>query len=162
MNFEDIIRHFFEIGLKQSAFEKRCGLAGGKISEIYRGRILITDALINQLINGMQEIIVEIEDTIEQLEELRGNNNNNYLVYEFTFPDGKKYYGRTYNTNSRWQNGKGYRTQKVGKAIEECGWENVQKRIIAENLTKENAQMIEHSLIKGTGSDIPQLGYNIF
>lgn len=68
---------------------------------------------------------------------------NNYLVYEFTFPNGKKYYGRTYNTNARWQNGKAYRTQKVGKAIEEFGWENIEKKIIAENLTKENAQMLE-------------------
>ena len=162
MNFENILKHFFDIGFKQNVFEKRCGLSNGKISEIYRGRVLLSDALITQMVVCMQEIIIEIEDTIEQLEESRENVDNNYLVYEFTFPDGEKYYGRTYNTDARWKNGRGYKTQKVGKAIEECGWENVQKKIIAENLTKENAQMIEHSLIKATGSDIPGFGYNIY
>lgn len=160
MNFEDILKQFFNIGFKQGALEKRCHLATGKITEIYRGRTLLTDTLINQLIEGMQEIISETEDIIEQLNELREHAENNYLVYEFTFPNGKKYYGRTYNTNARWQNGKAYRTQKVGKAIEEFGWENIEKKIIAENLTKENAQMLEKALIKAVGSDIDLLGYN--
>ena len=66
------------------------------------------------------------------------------------------------NPEVRWENGKGYKTQLVGKAIEEFGWDNVEKRIIAENLQKENAKLIERTLIKATGSDMPGFGYNGF
>ena len=38
----------------------------------------------------------------------------------------------------------------------------MEKRIIAENLTKQNATLIERTLIKGTGSDMPGFGYNVY
>ena len=160
MEYVEILKDFFNIGFKQSSFEKRCGFVSGKTSEVLRGRTLINEKLIDETIMGIRDIQQELDVIIDRLIDSKENSENNYLVYELSFPDGKKYYGRTYNTDARWQRGYGYKTQKVGKAIEEVGWENVQKRIIAENLTKENAQIIEHSLIKGTQSDVDLLGYN--
>ena len=161
MEYTEIMKDFFDIGFKQGAFEKLARFTNGKTSEIFRGRTAITKELIQQTLEGLIIIQEKIAEIITQLEELQLNDNpQTYIVYELTFPDGKKYYGRTYNLDARWQNGYGYKTQKVGKAIQQYGWENVQKRIIAENLTKKNAEMIEHSLIKGTGSDVELLGYN--
>lgn len=162
MEYAEVLKKLTGMGLKQGAIEKYCHMTGGKTTEILRGRTLITDKLIGQTIEGLESFIEELRDIINELHEMTGKQNNSYLVYEFTFPNGKKYYGHTYNTDARWQNGCGYKTQKVGKAIEEFGWENVQKRIIAENLPQENAMMIEHSLIKGTGSDLDLIGYNAF
>ena len=87
---------------------------------------------------------------------------NHYCVYEFIFPNGKRYYGRTVNIKSRWGcKGNNYSNQFVGQAIQKYGWENIQKNIIASNLTYENAAIIEHGLIKGFQTDIPSLGYNV-
>jgi len=161
MDYIEIMKQFFSIGFKQGYLEKLLRFPSGKFSEIFRGRITISKDLIQQTINGLYEVKNNIDDTISQLEDLLNKEEPQiYIVYEFTFPNGKKYYGRTYNVEARWQGGRGYKTQKVGKAIEEFGWENVEKRIIAENLTKENAEKIEHSLIKGTQSDVDLLGYN--
>ena len=161
MDYIEIMKKFFELGFKQGQFEKIAKFSTGKTSEIFRGRINITNELIQQTIEALNLIVSSINNTTKQLEDLIAKENlQNYIVYELTFPNGKKYYGRTYNLEARWQGGRGYKTQKVGKAIEEFGWENVEKRIIAENLTKENAEKIEHSLIKGTNSDLELLGYN--
>lgn len=161
MDYIEIMKNFFEVGFKQGYLEKIMGTSKGKFSEIFRGRVTISKTLIQQTLEALYIARDNITETINRLEELNMNDElQTYIVYEFTFPDGKKYYGRTYNVEARWQGGRGYKTQKVGKAIEKFGWENVEKRIIAENLTKENAEMIEHSLIKGTNSDLELLGYN--
>ena len=161
MDYIEIMKNFFEVGFKQGYLEKIMGTSKGKFSEIFRGRVTISKTLIQQTLEALYIARDNITETINRLEELNMNDElQTYVVYEFTFPDGKKYYGRTYNVEARWQGGRGYKTQKVGKAIEKFGWENVEKRIIAENLTKENAEMIERSLIKGTNSDLELLGYN--
>ena len=155
MDYIEIMKNFFEVGFKQGYLEKIMGTSKGKFSEIFRGRVTISKTLIQQTLEALYIARDNITETINRLEELNMNNElQTYVVYEFTFPDGKKYYGRTYNVEARWQGGRGYKTQKVGKAIEKFGWENVEKRIIAKNLTKENAEMIERSLIKGTNSDL--------
>lgn len=162
MEYSELLRKLTKMGLKQGAIEKYCNMINGKTTEILRGRTLITDDLIQQTIGGLESLTEDLQKAISELQNMIGKQNNSYLVYEFTFPNGKKYYGHTYNADARWQNGSGYKTQKVGKAIEEFGWDNVQKRIIAENLPLENAMMIERSLIKGTGSDLDFIGYNVY
>lgn len=161
MDYIEVMKQFFEVGFKQGYLEKIMGVSKGKFSEIFRGRSTISKTLVQQTLEALYIVRDNVTGTINKLEELNMSNElQTYIVYEFTFPNGKKYYGRTYNLEARWQGGRGYKTQKVGKAIEEFGWENVEKRIIAENLTKENAEKIEHSLIKGTNSDLELLGYN--
>ena len=53
-------------------------------------------------------------------------------VYKLTFPNGKAYIGSSVNIKVRWANGKGYDFDNapVGKAIQEYGWENVNKEIL--------------------------------
>lgn len=162
MDIDDLMNKFKEIGIVKGTLEKRCGFYGGKLTELASGRLAVREEVLEDIANSLDEMAEETALLAEEVREMSKQHVGRYCVYEFTFPNGKKYYGMTINTIGRWQDGRGYRTQLVGKAIEEFGWENVQKKIIAENLTKENAQMIEHSLIKATGSDIPGFGYNVY
>ena len=163
MDYIEIMKNFFEVGFKQGYLEKIMGTSKGKFSEIFRGRVTISKTLIQQTLEALYIARDNITETINRLEELNMNNElQTYVVYEFTFPDGKKYYGSTVDTGVRWKGGTGYKTQEVGKAIEKYGWDNVEKKIIAENLTKQNASLIERTLIKATGADIPGIGYNVY
>ena len=162
MTFEDIMDKIKEIGIVKGSLEKRCGFYSGKLSELTSGRLTLKEEIIDDIANGLEEMSEEIALLAEEVREMDKRGIGQYCVYEFTFPDGKKYYGMTINTAGRWQDGRGYKTQPVGKAIEKFGWENVEKRIIAENLAKANAALIERTLIKATGSDMPGFGYNVF
>ena len=162
MVLEDLMERIKELGIVKGSLEKRCGFYSGKLTELSRGRMALKDEIVESIANGLEELSEEIALLAEEVREMDKRGIGQYCVYEFTFPDGKKYYGRTINTVGRWQNGHGYKTQFVGKVIEKFGWENVEKKIIAENLTKQNAELIERTLIKGTGSDIPGIGYNVY
>lgn len=162
MNIGELSDRIQKLGLKKGALEKRCGLVAGKLTEITKGRTIVTDNIIEKLAIAIEELSEELSLFAEEIREMSPKDIGQYCVYELSFPDGKKYYGMTVNTQMRWNNGTGYRNQAVGKVIEEFGWEKVEKRIIAENLTKQNAELIERTLIKGTGSDIPGIGYNIY
>lgn len=77
--------------------------------------------------------------------------NKKYIVYVHIFPNGKKYFGITSKKpNQRWENGSGY--SKEGQpviyyAIKKYGWENIEHKILYQDLTKEEAQQIEVDLI---------------
>lgn len=63
--------------------------------------------------------------------------------------NGKVYIGQTsFNVERRWRNGKGYKTGVFRKAIDKYGWDNFEHVIIKEGLTKEEANLLEISLIK--------------
>lgn len=87
---------------------------------------------------------------------------DNYKVYVHIFPNGKKYVGMTCQepTSKRWEGGRGYRgCPKVHQAIQRYGWENVEHLIIADHLTKDEAEALEIALIKKYNSI--KNGYNI-
>lgn len=96
--------------------------------------------------------------------------NGNYCVYIHTSPSGKKYVGQTKKKpKERWANGKGYLSKnKNGKykqpafanAILKYGWDNFEHEIIAINLTKEEADVLERALIKNLGTMDYKYGYN--
>ena len=88
---------------------------------------------------------------------------NNYKVYIHIFPNNKVYIGITRNrTDIRWANGKGYKSQKVmSNAINKYGWENIEHKVLYENLTKEEAEQKEIELIAYYKSNQRQYGYNI-
>ena len=86
-----------------------------------------------------------------------------YSVYLHTFPNGKRYVGVTrQNPLNRWNNGYGYRNQKlIFRAILKYGWDNIKHEVLFSNLSKKEAEEKEIELIALYKSDNPQYGYNI-
>lgn len=162
MTFQELIDRIVALGFTKGSIEKRCGFYSGKLTELYKGRQAVTAEHTGLIIKALEQIIEDITLLIDDTNDLDAFNIAQFSVYEFTFPNGKKYYGSSINPESRWKHGEGYNTQPVGKAIKEFGWENVEKRIIAENLTKQNAYLVEHTLIKANNTDMPNFGYNIY
>ena len=86
-----------------------------------------------------------------------------WTVYMHKFPNNKVYIGVTGKSlYERFRkDGKGYKNQMVYRAIEKYGWDNIQHIIIAENLSKEQAEKMEIYLISVYKSTDPSYGYNI-
>ena len=59
-----------------------------------------------------------------------GRWHKRYL-YKLTFPNGMVYIGTTFDIDKRWDNnGSHYKSQKVWSAIQEFGWNNIEKEIL--------------------------------
>lgn len=86
----------------------------------------------------------------------------NYTVYIHITPNNKYYVGITSkDVNIRWRNGSGYSNNShFFNAINKYGWENIEHKIIAEQLTKEVACELEIKLIKKFHSNDRRFGYN--
>ena len=85
-----------------------------------------------------------------------------FCVYIHIFPNGKVYIGQTkQKPEDRWSKGKGYRGQLVGRAIQKYGWSNIVHKVIKTNLSKDEANELEISLIKHYDSTNEHHGYNI-
>lgn len=84
-----------------------------------------------------------------------------WIVYKHTSPSGKVYIGITsQKPQRRWDNGKGYKgCIKFFNAILKYGWDNMEHTILSSNLSKEEAETIEKSLISYYKS--LNLSYNI-
>lgn len=88
---------------------------------------------------------------------------NNYSVYIHTTPPGKVYIGITQqdDLNRRWQNGHGYRSQRLFyRAIEKYGWSFIKHEVLFSGLTKQEAEEKEIELISKYKSTDPVHGYN--
>lgn len=85
-----------------------------------------------------------------------------YSLYAHIFPNGKKYIGVTKNSvKRRWQCGNGYKMQpKIYRAIMKYGWDNIEHKILATNLTKEEASILEQFFICCCRTTEPCFGYN--
>lgn len=89
---------------------------------------------------------------------------NDYKVYIHIFPNEKVYVGMTcQEPKKRWNNGKSYIENKYMKnAINKYGWENIKHKIVATNLTKNEAEELEIYLINNKyKSNNREYGYNI-
>jgi group I intron endonuclease len=85
-----------------------------------------------------------------------------YSVYVHFFPNYKVYVGISKNCEKRWRNGLGYIHNKhLHFAILKYGWDNIEHKILFENLTKEQAEKKEIELISFYQSNNPEHGYNI-
>lgn len=98
--------------------------------------------------------------------------NGNYCVYIHTSPSGKKYIGQTGMVpEERWgKNGSRYLKKKdsgeylqryFAHAILKYGWDNFDHEIIADNLTKEEADNFEKLLIEKLDARNHLHGYNV-
>ncbi len=89
----------------------------------------------------------------------------NYKIYMHKNKiNGKVYIGQTKrNLTKRWgRNGIGYKDSPIfWKAIQKYGWDNFEHILIAEDLTKEEANILEKDYIKQYQSTNPNYGYNI-
>lgn len=86
-----------------------------------------------------------------------------YKVYMHIAPNNKKYIGITScdDPEKRWRKGKGYYKNKhFTNAIKRYGWENIEHKILYEDLEKEEAQTKEIELIKKHKSNNVKYGYN--
>lgn len=94
-----------------------------------------------------------IENYAKQLEELEVIKNSkhtgNYTVYMHVTPEEKLYIGMTQDIENRYgHNGNGYRQQPdFYTAIKKYGWNNIEHKAIASNLSKEEAEKAEHEAI---------------
>jgi hypothetical protein len=91
---------------------------------------------------------------------------NNYIVYQHTFPNGRVYIGITkQKAEDRWgENGSRYYKRKqpvIYNAIKEYGWGNITHTILAEGLTKEEAEKMEVELIAKYFATHLECGYNV-
>ena len=78
--------------------------------------------------------------------------------------NNKKYIGITNQTpaSKRWQKGFGYKkSPRFFNAIIKYGWDNFNHQIICNNLTKENAELLEKEYIKIYNTTDEKYGYNI-
>lgn len=95
------------------------------------------------------------------------NLGNTWKVYVHTVP--KKISGYKYDKHyvgitgkdpkERWRDGKGYKNGIFKKAIKKYGWDNIKHKIVAENLSHEEACELEKELIKKYKS-FGERGYN--
>ena len=87
---------------------------------------------------------------------------NSYTVYKHTSPSGKVYIGITSKRpERRWNNGKGYSGNPyMSRAIAKYGWDQFTHDILAENLSKEDAEAMEVRLIAEYRSNNSDFGYN--
>ena len=86
----------------------------------------------------------------------------NYKLYVHISPSNKRYYGITVQTvQDRWQNGYGYRTQPhFYNAINKYGWDNIEHIVLFDNLTKEEACLLEQCYITLYNTTNDKYGYN--
>ena len=74
-----------------------------------------------------------------------------YTIYLLVFPDKRVYIGKTHQKlKYRWDNGNGYHGE-VKEAIDKYGWDNIEKIILRENLSEDEANMFEKEEITKHG-----------
>lgn len=85
-----------------------------------------------------------------------------YSVYLLRVPDGRVYVGATARPLcSRWNNGNGYRFCKsLWEQIKAHGWDKIEKRVLADGLTKEEASALEQKAIAEYKSFDAEHGFN--
>lgn len=87
----------------------------------------------------------------------------NYKLYVHISPSGKRYYGITSKkrVQNRWNNGRGYiGNEHFTRAINKYGWDNFEHIVLFDNLTKEEACLLEQFYIALYDTTNPKYGYN--
>ena len=89
-------------------------------------------------------------------------STNDYTVYKLTHLDGRVYIGMTRQTLSKRCRKNGYdRCPAMGKAVRKYGWESFLLSVVADNLTKDEAELIEKENISLYDSTNPSKGFNV-
>jgi len=82
-------------------------------------------------------------------------------IYMLIFPNGKVYIGKATSPKRRWREGNGYKQNTEMYAdIQKYGWENIEKKILYNNLSIDEAKSKENETIVIYKSFMPEYGYN--
>lgn len=103
---------------------------------------------------------------------MENTENRDWCVYIHTCKENnKKYVGQTCNLKNRWSNNGAkylykqkngeWRQPAMARAILVHGWEGFIHEVVADNLTKEEADNLEIELIEKYNTLNPKYGYNI-
>ena len=86
-----------------------------------------------------------------------------YSVYVHITPKDKRYIGITsLPVNDRWQNGLGYRKNTYFfRAIRKYGWQNIQHKVLLDDLNEDEATAVEKWLINQYRTNESQYGFNL-
>lgn len=86
-----------------------------------------------------------------------------YSVYVHITPKEKRYIGITsLPVNDRWQNGLGYRKNTYFfRAIQKYGWQNIQHKVLLDDLNEDEATAVEKWLISQYRTNESQYGFNL-
>lgn len=89
--------------------------------------------------------------------------NDNYIVYMHTVPNGRRYIGITHQKpERRWRGGMHYNYNKrFFLVIVKYGWDNIKHEILYENLSEEEAVQKEIELIEKYKTNQEEYGYNM-
>jgi len=96
----------------------------------------------------------------------KGTKEISFILYVLSFPNGKLYFGITSGgfkkrmREHKHKENSGDKT-RLGRAIKKYGWENVEKRILHESLSTDNAYELEKMYIKDYNTTNSQFGYNL-
>ena len=91
-------------------------------------------------------------------------NNIHKIYVHINKTNNKLYIGQTkeHDVNKRWKNGYGYKNNKYfWNAIKKYGWENFDHIVLIENLSLEEANIIEEELINKYNTTNKNFGYNL-
>ena len=96
------------------------------------------------------ELIEHYANQLTSLETVKNSKHTgNYTVYMHVTPEEGLYIGMTQDIESRYgHNGNGYKEQPAFRdAIKKYGWNNIDHKAIASDLSKEEAEKLEHEAI---------------
>lgn len=108
-------------------------------------------------------IIQRISNIQKELEQLKKELQNKlkWSVYYHLLPNGKYYIGIAKDTEQRWLNGEGYKTNaEFYRDIKQYSWNNIKHIILCKTETKEKAESIERVLIGLYNATNTKYGYN--
>ncbi len=84
-----------------------------------------------------------------------------HKVYMYTFPNGMRYIGVTSLTLEQRRDNGYQHNKELRKAMRRYGWANIEKTILCECETKEQAFEEEKRMIAEYGTTDPSKGYNV-
>lgn len=102
------------------------------------------------VISFTYELVEKYAKQLTNLETVKNSKHTgNYTVYMHVTPEEKLYIGMTQNIEQRYgYKGNGYREQTdFIKTIKKYDWSNIDHKVIASNLSKEEAEKAEHDAI---------------
>lgn len=116
-----------------------------------KGDIYIkTEGPSKTVISFTYELIEKYAKQLEELEIIKNSKHTgNYTVYMHVTPEEKLYIGMTQHIEQRYgYKGNGYREQtEFINTIKKYDWSNIDHKVIASNLSKEEAEKLEHDAI---------------